>query len=143
LIRFVVDASVAVKWVLPEIHSGLAERLLGDGSELWAPDLVWAEVGNIVWKRWRKGEISPERARAILEVFSGFPLQIYSSETLSRTAWGIAHTFNRSFYDSLYLALAIQEGCLMVTADRRLYNAVGGASSKLPILWIEDLPKSP
>lgn len=138
--RFVVDASVAVKWLLPEIHSEDAERLLEKGVELSAPDLIRAEVGNIVWKRWRRGEIPLERARFVFQVFQGYPLDILSSETLMDEAWEIAQSLNRSFYDSLYLALAFYQECPMVTADRRLYNAIKGGSSDLPILWVEDVP---
>ena len=43
--RFAVDANVVVKWVTPEEHSESAARLLSEGLELWAPDLVWAESG--------------------------------------------------------------------------------------------------
>jgi predicted nucleic acid-binding protein len=135
----VVDASVAVKWVLPEVHSELADLLLGEERELWAPDLIWAEVGSIIWKRWRRGEIPLDTAQFILQAFPGFDFQVYPSEMLVDTAWEIAHTFERSFYDSLYLALAVHQECPMVTADRRLYNALRGASSNLPILWIEEL----
>jgi hypothetical protein len=52
LTRVVVDANVVVKWLLPEDLSHAAARLLAPGYELWAPDLVWAEVGYIFWKKW-------------------------------------------------------------------------------------------
>ena len=138
--HFVVDASVALKWVLPEDHSESAARLLDEGRELWAPDLVWSELGNILWKKWRRDEIPEERVPAFLQVLQSFPLQIHPSEELIDAAWEIARDFRRSFYDSLYLALAVSRGCPLVTADRRLYNAVGGASSRLPILWVEEIP---
>ena len=138
--RLVVDASVAVKWVLPEPYSELASRLLREDLELWAPDLIWAEVGNIVWKRWKKGEIPPDTARFILQVFPGFDFQVYPSESLVETAWEIAHGFDRSLYDSLYVALAIHHECSVVTADRRLYNGIKGVSPGFPILWIDEIP---
>jgi predicted nucleic acid-binding protein len=140
LTRFVVDASVALKWVLPEDHSESAARLLVEGLELWAPDLVWSELGNILWKKWRREEIPGERVPTFLRVLQSFPVQIHPSEELLDEAWAIARDFHRSFYDSLYLALAVSQGCPLVTADRRLYNAVGGASSRLPILWVEEIP---
>jgi predicted nucleic acid-binding protein len=55
--RYVVDASVAVKWYLPEPESDAAGRLLDPEHDLIAPDLLFAEVGNALWKRWRRGEI--------------------------------------------------------------------------------------
>ncbi|HSG40443.1 MAG TPA: type II toxin-antitoxin system VapC family toxin [Thermoanaerobaculia bacterium] len=138
--RFVVDASVAIKWFVPEIHSDAAERLLTDKLELWVPDFIWAEFGNILLKKWRQGEISLEKARFILGAFRYFSLKAYSSEALADAAWEIASQFQRSFYDSLYLALAVQQGYRMVTADRRLYNALQSSRVAHHLLWVEDVP---
>jgi len=136
--RFVVDASIAIKWFLPEIHSADALRLLRTEYSLLAPDLLWAEVGNILWKRRRRNEVSNETASAILQDLRRLPLQIRPCETLAETAWSIATHRDRSFYDSLYLALGNQEECPMVTADGKLFNALGGPASGL--LWVEDIP---
>ena len=51
---FVVDASVAIKWFLPEIHSDAALPLLAHKHLLHAPDLIFSEFGNVLWKRVRK-----------------------------------------------------------------------------------------
>ena len=135
--RIVVDASVAVKWFLPEPHSLQALRLLEGERELLAPDLIWSEIGNVLWKRWRQGELAAENARAVLQDLRKIPLLIHSAEEIAEAAWSFASEFQRSFYDSLYLALASSQSCPMVTADRRLWNAVGSA---LPFLvWIEDV----
>ena len=56
--KVVVDASVAAKWFLPEIHSPAAERLLDPSIVLCAPDLIVPELGNIVWKKLRRNEIT-------------------------------------------------------------------------------------
>ena len=73
----------------------------------------------------------------ILQDFRKLPLRIHPAEEIAGAAWSLASGFDRSFYDSLYLALAASQSCSMVTADRRLWNAVGSA---LPFLvWIEDL----
>jgi predicted nucleic acid-binding protein len=74
--RIVVDASVVVKWLLPEIHSEAAKRLLADELQLWAPDLVWAEVGNVLWKRSRRGELPADVVTALLRDFRRFPLSV-------------------------------------------------------------------
>lgn len=135
----VVDASVVAKWVFPEEHSEAAGRLLTGSLELCAPDLIWAETGNIAWKKHRRGEVSKEAARTILVDFRRFPLQIYPSERLLAAAWELATVLDRSFYDSLYLALALHQGCFMVTADRRFYNALMNAPVRLPVMWVGDL----
>lgn len=135
--RIVVDASVAVKWFLPEPHSQEALCLLDEGWELLAPDLLWSEVGNILWKRWRRGELADENAHAILQDLRRVPFRIHPADEIAEAAWSLASRLGRSFYDSLYLALAASQSCSLVTADRRLWNAVSPA---LPFLvWIEDL----
>jgi len=60
--RFVVDASVVIKWYVPEIHSGDADRLLSGDAELLVPDLLWSEIGNILWKRILRAEMTEEKA---------------------------------------------------------------------------------
>jgi predicted nucleic acid-binding protein len=137
LTRFVVDASVAVKWFLPEPYSEEALRLLDGERELLVPDLLWAEVGNVLWKRWRQGEIPEDAATGILQDLRKLPLAVHPSEEITEVAWSFATRLGRSFYDSLYLSLAANQSCSMVTADRRLWNAVASA---VPFLvWIEDL----
>lgn len=137
--RVIVDASVAAKWSLPEPYSDAAARLLTADFEICAPDLLWAEVGNIFWKKWRQGEVTAAEAGALLQDFRRFPVQTFSAEAITGIAWEIASTFSRSFYDSLYLALAVDRACPFVTADRRLYNALSGGTSPAPLVWVEDI----
>jgi predicted nucleic acid-binding protein len=140
LTRYVVDASVVVKWFLPEDHAEAARRLLDGGFELCSPDLVRAEFGNVMWKRWRKGDLSTEAVDVALGYLGRLPLKVETSEPLMATAWTVARIFDRSFYDGLYVALAERAACQLVTADRRLHNALrdGGAYSD-SVLWVEDL----
>ena len=135
--RLVVDASVAIKWYLPEVHSEDALRLLDDERELLVPDLVWSEVGNILWKKWQKDQLTAEQPPAILQDFGQLGLVIHSSQKLAPTAWSLAARLKRSFYDSMYLALAETQACPLVTADRRLFNAV--SPSGFNLVWIEDI----
>ena len=137
--RVIVDASVAAKWSLPEPYSDAAARLLSEDFELCAPDLLWAEVGNIFWKKWRQGEVTADEAGALLQDFRRFPVQIFSAEAITGIAWEIASSFSRSFYDSLYLALAVDRACPFVTADRRLYNALASGTSPARLVWVEDI----
>ncbi|MEO8383259.1 MAG: type II toxin-antitoxin system VapC family toxin [Acidobacteriota bacterium] len=62
MMKVVVDASVAAKWFLPEIHSDAAARLLDPTIALYAPDLIVPEFGNILWKKIRRAEITPVEA---------------------------------------------------------------------------------
>lgn len=137
--RIVVDASVAVKWFVPEVHSDRAKRLLQGDFELLAPDLILAEVGNVLWKKTRRGEISVETGGNILRDFKRFPIRVYDSAELAELAWDLAIHFDRTFYDSLYLALARSLDCSLATADRRFYNSLQETLLVNSMLWVEDL----
>src|SRR5947199_4790019 len=115
--RYVVDASVAIKWFVPEVHSEEALRLLSSGCELLAPDLLPAEFGNILWKKTRKGEIGAPKAVEILRALPEIPIHLSVASALLEPAYLLATKFARTVYDSLYLALALLEECPMVTAD--------------------------
>lgn len=136
--RFVVDASVAAKWFLPETQAQAAARVLRGNHELLAPDLIWAEVGNVFWKKWRRGEISREVARDLLRDFRRFPLEITPSQALLDAAWSIATDSGRSVYDSLYVALADIRTCQLITADRKLVNAFKNSPYAARLRWVED-----
>ena len=77
--RYVVDASVAIKWYLPEIHAAAAQRLLTDLEALFVPDLIFPEVGNILWKRVRSGQILEKEAEAVLQSLGVLPLTVSPS----------------------------------------------------------------
>ena len=138
--RFVVDASVALKWFLPEIHDAHARRLLGGGHTLIVPDLLFPEVGNILWKRVRSGDIDEGEADTILQTLGGLPLVVYPSWPLVTVALTIGCQAGRTVYDSLYLALAIQEKAPMVTADEKFYNALQASPLAASLLWVEAIP---
>ncbi len=136
---FVVDASVVIKWLLPEVHSGAARSVLADDHTLMAPDLLWAELGNALWKRLRSGEITTEDARDLLRDFRRFPVVTTPIVTLIDAALEIAAHLDKTVYDSLYLALALGKRCRLVTADRRLYNALKRGPLASTLVWVEDV----
>ena len=135
----VVDASVAVKWFLPEVHSDAARRILSGKRKLLAPDLIWVEVGNVLWKKSRRAEITYETARGILRDFRRFPLQNYAVKSLLEPAWDLAERFRISVYDSVYLALAVSRNCTLVTADQQFFNAVKGTPVESSMAWVESI----
>jgi predicted nucleic acid-binding protein len=140
LSHFVVDASVAVKCFFPEIHGDAALRLLDDDHDLLAPDLIFSEVGNVLWKRVGRKEVTVREASATLEAFVSLPFQIYPSRPLMSLALEIACRSQRSVYDSLYLAVAVLRQCPMVTADRRLHDAFKSGPFSASLLWVRDVP---
>jgi len=125
---YVVDASVAVKWYLPEVHAEPAARLLAEEYELHAPDLLLPEFGNILWKKFMRGELSQAEVRSIAKALAVVPLRIHASQPLLEGAVELALRTSRTVYDCLYLALAIHLGCALVTADDRLHNALQASS---------------
>lgn len=138
--RFVVDASVAVKWLVPEIHADAALRLLEKNNTLAAPDLIFSEIGNVLLKKSRVGEIESDAAVEMLTDFKGLPLQTYKTYESLEYAWTLAESNRLSFYDSLYVALSLKTSFRMVTADKKLYNSLKNATFKKYILWVEDIP---
>jgi predicted nucleic acid-binding protein len=138
--RLVVDASVAVKWFVPEVHGAAAGRWLGPSNEFVAPDLIWPEFGNVMWKKARRGEITFDTARRLLADFQRFPINTVPSAPFIDTALAVAETLGRTVYDSLYLAVAMAIGGPLVTADRRLRDAVVAGSLGRHVLWVEDRP---
>lgn len=135
----VVDASVAVKWFFPEPHAQAARRALSDRRTLLAPDLIWAEVGNVLWKRAQRAEISPEVARDMLRQFKRFPLRTFTAKTLLEPAWSLAAHYRISVYDGLYLALAVSRHGKLVTADRPFHDTVKAGPLASAVVWVEHL----
>jgi predicted nucleic acid-binding protein len=138
--RFVVDASVAIKWFLPEVHSDAALRLIAQQHTLHAPDLIFSEFGNVLWKRVRKNEISRNEANATLEALLALHLQVQPSQSLIPLALEIACGASRAVYDSLYLAAAIALQFPLVTADAKFYRALSKGPFSPHLLWVEDIP---
>ena len=136
---WVVDASVAVKWFVPEVHNESARRLLVDENELLAPELLFPEVGNILWKKHRSGELEAAEARDILVDLKRLPLRLVRMSPCAENALVLAIQYGRTVYDSMYLALALHNGAGFVTADRRLCNALSGTAVADNVTWIEDV----
>lgn len=137
--RVVVDASVAVKWYLEEDHAAPARRLLDGTYELIVPDLFFAEIGNVLWKRWRRGELDDDVIAETLGALDRVPCETRSARPLLSGAMALATSLRRTVYDSLYLALAIDTGARLVTADRRFHASVTASPLAGHILWVEDL----
>ncbi len=120
----VVDASVALKWLIPETGSPQARELLSESYRLIAPDLLWIEVAAVTWKAVRRGDLSAEEAEQMASDLSAYPVEIVESLPLLPDAVRFAVETDRTVYDSLYICLAAREKVRAVTADQRLVNAL-------------------
>jgi predicted nucleic acid-binding protein len=118
-VTLVVDASVAAKWVLPEDAAERAAALRGTDDFL-APALIYAEIGNAVWKRALWNELSTADALRALESAIGIFTMLVPIAELAARATEIAIELRHPIYDCFYLALAERERCALVSADTRL-----------------------
>ena len=121
---FVVDASVVVKWFVPEIHSDAARRLLTLHHEYFAPDLLFAETANTIWKKIRRGELPAEHGRQLVDDIGRVAVEMIPCRMLAVDAHELANSTGRTVYDLMYLALAIRLKTIMLTADERLEAAL-------------------
>ena len=137
--KIVIDASVAIKWFIPEVHAEKATRILQKKFKLLTPDLIFAEVGNILWKKLRLKEITYDIAIEILKDFRRIPMENFGIEPYLEFAWKIVTDYQCTVYDSLYVALAKTEEAVLVTADRLLYKNLQQTSLANSLLWIEDI----
>lgn len=135
----VVDASVAIKWFVPEIHSEHALILHDPEFRLHAPDLLLPELANILWKKVQRGEVTSDMARGILLAMRQAPVEFHGSAALIESALEIALGTVRTAYDSLYIALAVSLGASMLTADLKLCRALQSTPLAQHCKWIEDI----
>jgi predicted nucleic acid-binding protein len=117
----VIDASVALKWVLPEAHSEAAAKL--QSEQLISPEFWLLEAANVLWRRHRRGEFTAEQANVRLRELVNAPVAPLPIEPYVGAALQLATAINHPVYDCLYLAVAVQSATYVVTADRRFAAA--------------------
>ncbi len=137
--RLVVDASVAVKWLIEEEQSNLAGQLLGGQHELFAPSFMGLEVGNALWRKVRTGQVQRDRAGGLAEAIPRMNISWVNDETICVDAVRLAVALDRPVYDCTYLALAHRIGATMVTADERFANAVSRTEHGGSVVVLKDL----
>lgn len=138
--NLVIDASVLIKFYVPEVLFDRAERLLakvekGD-IELSAPDLIYPEVGNILWKKNRLKELTHSEVEEITDAILSFPLKIEASKPLLPLALDIAIACGITVYDAIYVSLAKVYETAMMTADRKLVDALVKTKLKDAMTWL-------
>jgi predicted nucleic acid-binding protein len=136
-VTVVVDASIAAKWFIREAGRDDALRLL-EASERHAPDLVLAEVANVVWKKAIRGEVTDEQARFICIALKHYVDVLHPADALIESAIAMALRLRHPIYDCLYLACAERVAAPLVTADRRLARAVRGSDLASLALHVDD-----
>lgn len=117
----VVDADVAIKWVVDETDSGPARSLAATAME--APDLLPIECASLLWKKAAIGDLTRREAAERLEFLLHAPVTLTPSRELLDSAMELALEWRHPVYDCLYAALAIRRNIPLVTADKRLAAA--------------------
>ncbi|HEY2410718.1 MAG TPA: type II toxin-antitoxin system VapC family toxin [Pirellulaceae bacterium] len=136
----IIDASVGLKWFVPEVHSLEAHYWRGPSHELHTLAVFFEiEIANVLWKKVQRAQLTfPEAAQIAME-FPALALQRHAESSLIPSALDLAQQINRTVYDSLYLALAVQLNGRMVTADLRLHNSISATAFAKHIAWIADI----
>ena len=132
----IVDASVAIKWVVTEPHSESAAALIDE--ELAAPELWLPEVANALWARHARGLLSGEEARFCLRELLAAPVEALPMVDLVPLALDAAIALKHPAYDCCYLAAAKVRDCALVTADERFVRRAGRDPEFAPrvrLLW--------
>jgi predicted nucleic acid-binding protein len=139
--NYVLDASVVMKWFIPEIYWQQAVLLQHyPDSSLHAPDFVQLECTSVLSKKVRRQELQLNEANQIQDLLLQMPVQTYSWQNLFLEAGQVAYATCRSVYDCLYLVLAKQLQGKMVTADKKLYLSLKESNDwSAYLLWIEDI----
>lgn len=139
--RYVLDASVAVKWHLEdEDHAEQALAVLADYESgrisLLAPSNIRYEVIGSIRKAARRNRLRAEDARGAVEDFLALRLRTVDSDSLILLGYDRAVDYGCTFYDALYVVLAEAAQCPLLLADERLRNNL---RNRFPlVLWIED-----
>ena len=122
--RYLVDASVAVKWFAPEDYSDDADALLAGDHELCAPDFILVEAANVFWKKVRSGQMTAAKADEALLALATGPIELLPTPPLLPRALEMANRLGHPVYDCLYGAAAETRPAVLMTADRRLAEAM-------------------
>ena len=131
--RLTVDASVVVKWYVPEDLAANARLLRAHRLELHAPDFLLAEFANVIWKKSRRKEISDVAGH--LDEISRLPenISLRSMSSLIGRASRISLALDHPVYDCLYLACAEETSSPLVTADQTLANEVSDSALDITV----------
>jgi predicted nucleic acid-binding protein len=137
----VVDASVAVKWVIGETGGERAAAI--KGARLYAPDLWVAECANVLWKKAAPNEITADEAEAAAMALEAAEVELIATRPLLGRAVKLACQLGHAAYDCLYLLAAADLGIPLITADARLAALARGKDVPAPVIALSELSPGP
>lgn len=124
--KLVIDASIAMKWVVAEDGTPAAVALL-QRAKLAAPELLIPECANILWKKVRRNELRRDEALLAARLLERADIELHPMRGLLESAARMAVEIDHPAYDCVYLALAIGQGWRFVTADESLLRKLQAA----------------
>lgn len=142
--ELVVDASVVLKWYLPdELFGDEALKVLHQYVEgqidLFAPTLLSYEILNALFVAERMGRVENRVTRESFQAFLDLQINLIDPLAEHKGILSLAGSFQKSAYDASYLYLAKNRDVELLTGDKRLFNSVKG---KLKwVIWIGQLGK--
>ncbi|MFY9694647.1 MAG: type II toxin-antitoxin system VapC family toxin [Xanthobacteraceae bacterium] len=126
---FVVDASIAIKWVVEE--DGTPEALeLRRQAKLIAPELLVGECANILRKKVQRDELAKDEALLAARLLQAADLELLPMRSLFEAATRMSIEIDHPAYDCVYLALAAESQCRFVTADERLVRKLAQSRAR-------------
>jgi predicted nucleic acid-binding protein len=139
-VNLVIDASVVIKAYVPEILSDKAVEVMSRLAEgelvLLAPDLLYPETGNILWKKRRLHELTIAEVDEIVDAISALPIKIEASRPVMPLAVTIAMQSGITVYDAMYVAVARIYETRMITADKKLVDALLNTEFSEYVQWL-------
>ena len=133
------DASVGVKWYVPETDSEAASRLLDPRFTLHVPSYFFTEVASVLQRKAAVDHtLSEIEALEVFGLLRTVPIVVHSTDEFLESAIKHGIHYRRPVYDSLYLVLAEACGGRVVTADRRLYRGIQGGPIEHLVHWVSD-----
>ncbi|MGH9403504.1 MAG: type II toxin-antitoxin system VapC family toxin [Terriglobia bacterium] len=136
--NLVIDASVSAKWFFSETETDHALELLGacerGAVEFLAPEILAAEMANLIWKKVLRMSVDDRHGMAFLDRFHQVPISLQPMSQLTVAALRLAIQFRHPVYDCIYVVLALRENCDFITADRRLFRMFSPAFSCVRLL---------
>jgi len=134
----VVDASVAVKWLIPEAGEEAAKILLTDRRQLVAPSLIRIEVTAAVLRAFRENRLPEQRARGAIsewqKILDDGILHLLPDDELYASAVNIGFKSRHALQDCLYLAAAVAMEANLITADHSMYERGGKSVAGVTLL---------
>lgn len=133
-----VDASVALKWFVPEQFSDLAEEFYNAGDRLVAPRLIATEMANALVRKTMQGAVTHQEAAIHFQLLKQLRLELIEFEDFLAAAFEKACLLRHPIYDLIYLEAARRLDAQFITADRRFVTKLAGTDFARHVTLLSD-----